>query len=117
MARRHNGGRKKRVKIFCLAARSFTCGAVAAADLVRTEIFCTVQGDGNVSAKLPEGIKPAALFHHAECGVENRKEVRRFNRVQHGADLVVTRDARHLEQRLAVGPPVPGAPLKETLMG
>jgi hypothetical protein len=85
-------------------------------NVVGTEILRAVQGDEYMPTELPERVKPAALVHRLECRVKNRKEELRFNRIEHSADVVVTGNARHLEQRLAVRPAMPRALLQLALM-
>jgi hypothetical protein len=78
--------------------------AIAAMNVVRTEILRAVQGDEYMLTELPERVKPAALVHRLECRVKNRKKELRFNRIEHSADVVVTGNARRSSTGHAPGP-------------
>jgi hypothetical protein len=96
------------------SALGVACGAVAAMNVVGTEILRAVQGDEYMLTELPERVKPAALVHRLECRVKNRKKELRFNRIEHSADVVVTGNARRSSTGHAQGPPAAGADVPET---
>ena len=90
---------------------------VGAMDRLGREVGRAIKGHQKLIPKDSETVEQVVLFQALKDRENDGIAMARGNRIEEGADLVVTRDARHLEQRLAVGPPVPGAPLKETLMG
>jgi hypothetical protein len=59
-----------------------------------------------MTAEAPERLQPAGLLQHAQRRLEGREQPLGRHRIEHGADVVVGRDARDPEQRLAVRPPL-----------
>ena len=63
-----------------------------------------------------EIFETSTVFKCLEGFMKNREEALRRYRIEHGADVIVTRDPRHLEQRLAVGTAAPATLLQPALV-
>jgi len=73
------------------------------AELVRTEIFGSVQGDQRAAAKALELFHAALLPQRRNHLIERGLQMRRMNRVEHRPDVIVRRNFRHAEQSMAIG--------------
>ena len=86
-----------------------------AVDLAGAEILGAVEGDQHVIAEPAEVIQAAGLLKLVQHrGIDRMQQVR-LGRIQHGADVVIGRDAGQAEQAFAVRAPV--AFLQPALVG
>ena len=115
MTRGNRRGRHHVVVILHGPIAALAPRAVGAGDLPRAEVFGAVERDQKVAVQAPDGTQPTTPLQAFQQRSEERIEPVRRHRIQHRADLVVRRDPRHGEQRLAVRTP-PRA-RKCTLMG
>ena len=60
--------------------------------------------------------KAVALLQGLKSYIEDREKAIRRNWIQHGANVIVTWDAAHLEQRLTVRAATPGTLRQSALM-
>jgi hypothetical protein len=81
------------------------------------KIFRAVERDQHVMVQPTESREPAAGLQHLHRMGKSRMEALRRHRVQHIANMVVARNPRHPEQRLAIRATV-AVPLRQLpLMG
>ncbi len=69
----------------------------------RAVILGAVQRDQHVAVEDTQLVERAGLLQFGERVGEGRVELRRLDRIEHGADLIVAGDPIHPEQGLAVG--------------
>ncbi len=86
-----------------LAVGALAGQTVRAAKLLRAEIFGSVQGDQRASAEALERRHAAVIAQGRDGLIERALQMRRVNRIEHRADVIVGRDLGHAEQSLAVG--------------
>ena len=99
VAWRDYAGTEEGVEVFRAAIRTPPRRALAAVDLARAEVLGSVQRDQHPPAQaLERRQRPGGLDRLEEQPVERRRR----STVQHQADIVVGRDRRDAEQRLAV---------------
>jgi len=103
VARRDDGRRQNGVVKFGLSIRALARQAMRTTELVRTEIFGSVQGDQRAAAKALELVHAALLPQRLNHLIERGLQMRRMNRVEHRPDVSVRRNFRHAEQCMAIG--------------
>src|ERR1700738_4969903 len=81
-----------------------------------SEAFRAVEGNQYALAKPSEVRKAVALLQGLKSYVEHREKAIRRNWIEHGANVIVTWDAAHLEQRLTVRAATPGTLRQSALM-
>ena len=102
VAGRHEAGAEKGMEELCGAIRAATFGALRAMDLARAVVLGAIERDQQASVQALERRQRIGGGEGLQ-GVEERSvERRRRGAVQHLSDVVVGRDRRHAEQRLAV---------------
>ncbi len=74
-----------------------------ATELLRAEIFGSVEGDQRSAAEALEVFHASPLAQRRNHLIERGLQMRGMNRVEHRTDVVVGRNALHAEQRVAVG--------------
>ena len=102
MTRGNQRGRHHVVVILHGPIAALAPRAVGAGDLGRAEVFGAVERDQKVASRRRKGRSPPPLSRRSRSEAKERIEPVRRHRIQHRADLVVCRDPRHGEQRLAV---------------
>ena len=116
MARRHDAGGQKGMKIFDGAIGAFARRAILARQLVRTEILRSVEGDQGPIAQAAQARQRSGPLHRRQRVVKQPVEAGGFDEIEHVADMIVAGDSRHAEQCLAIGAALPGARTELTLM-
>ena len=101
MARRHDGGAQKAVKVFGAAVRTPAGRAASAMDLARAKVLRSVQRD---QPPPTEALKRREHAFGLDGFEEERIECRGRGAVEHQADVGIARDGSHAEQGLTVGP-------------
>ena len=103
---RHHGGGQQGVEILGLVLAALAVGAVWTADRVGAVVLGAVPSDQHVAVEDPHRLQAGTLVQLGHDIGEHRVEQGRFDRIEHDADLAVTRDLAHAEQGLTVRPAV-----------
>ena len=102
MAGCHQGGGKHRVVALHHAVGALAGEAVRAPEFLRAEILRAIQRHQAAPAKTLKRLKAAMRPQGGQGSVETRLQMRRIDRIEHAADVVVGGDRLHAEQRVAV---------------
>jgi hypothetical protein len=98
-----DGGRQHRMVALDLAVGALARLTVRAAELLRAEIFGSIERDQRASAQALESLHAAVVAQRRHRGIENALQMIGMHRIEHRADMIVGWDLRHPEQRLAIG--------------
>ena len=95
-------GRHHLVEMLDLAAVAFALRAVGARQLLRAEILRAIERDQDMAAQALERRQPATGNQRRQAARKHREQLLRRDRIEQRTDVIVGRNACHLEQRLAV---------------
>src|SRR5271155_298176 len=104
------------MKIIDLSIGMFAGGAILARQVVRAKILSPVQGDQRMAAQAGQRRQRARGLDCRQSVVEQSKEARRFDVVEHGSNVIVGGNMLHTQQGLAIRPTVSDPFANLTLM-
>ena len=111
----HQRGANKGVEIFRPAIRALARRTVRTRKISRAEMFRPVQRDQDTPARLAERFQPTTSIDILEDRRKHTVKMVRRRSVEHCPDMIVARDRRHPQQRVAIRP-TPPRPRRQRLL-
>jgi hypothetical protein len=103
MVGRHEGRRQHGMIALDLAVGALARLAIRAAELLRTKKLGSIERDQRTAIKALEAFHAALAEQFRDRLVERGLQMRGMHRIEHRTDVIVGRDFRHAEQRMAIG--------------